>query len=437
MCKPWPGPRCADHTHQAWIKSTAALKNAKTALEEAQDAFDKARGAEAPIARAALNKARRAYDRAADRHDRSREEWESTPEGQQKLRDMITIAENAGRDERAQSLRERLENAERLRSEHMAAHRAIQSGNKAYDKLPLTEQATFNERSKKVQAQGAEVAAAAKDVKAALTEVRNAEREVERETRKLRARLRPVQAAHDAVVRAAYTEYVNHGVPADRARHYALDTANSMQTGWHYLTEDSSDRAPLYGDDPTPKVKGEGHEDHEATQRAEWGMQHSNDYRAAVAASRGAHSQYEEGIEPLKEKKERLKTLRENFEAKASAFEEKKTAYETARATLNHDIAARVGFSEEIQTYRVQPANFVRSAYRNPDGSTNAYVLTTLGKKKQPRYIPVRDTGSDDAGAYVTLTTGEKIYSSEVLSGSRSLLLTPPAEGATRFFSTR
>lgn len=434
MCKPWPGPRCADHAHQAWMKSTAAVNDSKKTLEETQKQFDEATGAESLVARAALEKARLTYERKADRHERAREEWESTPEGQQKLRDMIKIADDAGREDRAQTLRERLENAELLRSEHMAAHRAIQGGNKSFDKLPLTEQATFNDRNKKIAEQGQALSETAKSVRAAATEARNAEREVTRETNKLRAHLRPVKQAHDAIVQAAYTEYVNHGVPADRARHYALDTANSMQTGWHYLTEDSADRAPLYGDTPTPKVKGEGHEDHAATQRAEWGMQHSNDFRAAVEASQAAHAQYESRVEPLKEKKERLKTLRENFDTKASDFTEKQTAYLTARNELHHDIASRVGFSEDTTTYRVKSANFVRSAYKNPDGSTNAYVLTPLGKKKEPRYVPVREMGSDDQGAYVALTTGEKVYSSALMSNERTLLLTPPAEGAAKFF---
>lgn len=434
MCKPWPGPRCADHAHQAWMKSTSALKAAKSNLDEAQTRFDDATGAEVPVARTALEKARRGYESKADRHERALEEWESTPEGQQKLRDKIKIAEDAGRDENAATIRQRLEAAELLRSEHMAAHRAIQSGNKNFDNLPLNEQVEFNERNKQMSERETEVVSAAKEVRAALAEGRNAERDVTRETNKLRAHLRPVKQAHDAVVQAAYTEYVNHGVPADRARHYALDTANSMQTGWHYLTEDSADRAPLYGDDPTPKVKGEGHEDHAATQRAEWGMQHSNAYRAAVEASKAAHEQYESRIEPLKEKKERLKVLRDAFETKASAFEENQAAFLTDRNELQHDLAARVGFDADATTYRVNAANFVRSSYRNPDGSTNAYILTTLGKKKEPRYVPVRDMGADEQGAYLTLATGEKVYSASVMENKRTLLLTQPIEGAERFF---
>ena len=121
MCYPKPGPRCAAHTRETMITSRLALRAAHEHLESLtstnDDSWvneDTADSREEALASVCVAKAR---------YDQSRREYETTPEGQVALQQIISQMREDGLDEEAEIAQRRLLQVRTVRQSQIADHK--------------------------------------------------------------------------------------------------------------------------------------------------------------------------------------------------------------------------------------------------------------------------------------------------------------------------
>ena len=434
MCKLKPGPRCARHTLTALRAAVKECEERRDIAREAASLNDimqlNTESSEQDLmhARSVMRKALDSLEKSETAVMAAQAAFDSTPTGQRVLQEALEGA--VGDVERAR-LQERLDKAIETHETQMTAHRLQTAADRAMSALDGENADTLRKLSTEVAAANAAEEAERKSLTAAVAHVTSTRMLAESATNDMQAASDEVVFAHARLRERAFNAYVSAGVSPNMAAHYADDTVGDIRTGWQFVGDgDTRDRIPKYGDNIQAKTKGEGHEHYEATNAAAVALQNDEAWQAEVADA--------------KEKQDRFQSTFANAHAARATFKDAQSAgYEqalkaqSARTALREAADAQKHFAAKVgsgllstDTYPVDNDVFVKSAYRNADGSTNARVLVQYGGGS-PYYARVVGVGrTSQTGGFVALDNGTRVHASEL--SSRQLLLTRPEDGATK-----
>lgn len=437
MCKLAPAPRCAAHTSK---ELRVAIKNTKERASLAQDAaqaydrvaFDPDSTHEQVLkARSVMNDALKGLEQAEKAQISAQEAFDTTPTGQKRLQEAIDASDSEVDKAR---LKQRLEKAQATREVQVRAGQLQSAADKAL--LHLDE-----EESKKLDALAQEhekLEESASKSRQKISRLINAmtkqRQSVDVAQADMRESLQDVQAAHQEVRDYVINEYKKHGVSPENAEHYADDTVRSFQSGWGFVGPDSAnDRVPVYAGQFAVKTKSGEHPDANSTQSTALSLEQDDQFRAIFNRVNEANTRYSRQVEVVKEgrralavKEQTVRTETSHYATGRDKAREAARKYKVATATVATGL-------DKTTTYEVDPQRFVGSAYRNADGSTNAYVLMHYGKKSAPLYVQVQSIDSDQAGSFMLLENGSKIYSGNM--SAHDFKLIKPQEGATKLFN--
>ena len=423
MCKPLPGPRCAGHTRKAVNQKLRALAKEKVQLASLV-------GSSIPDENLSeyIQQVQLLYIEV-DQHERElleakRKYW-TTPEGQAEL---TTKIEEAETPEQAEALKEELATAKEVRRVQMQMHHLVQAGNRNLKSLTPEQSEALLERKREIL-QTEEQRHDAEQV--LIGALRTAEATPADTTNELRWTLvNDVRSSHDRLAVLLRDTYVRHGVDREMANHYAKDAIESMKgdVAGHLLSDGTRPIHTLKDTfilkEKSPMAQAAADEIHESKEVAE--------AHEKVIAS---HARYNALIPKTLESRKRQR------EVQAAVDETEKTVntlaaksrYLRQRDAHYQGLAARWG-SAPPRSYEVTKNQFVKSSYHNPDGSTNAYVLSPeFSKSTGPMYLQVTGVEEDGGGRKVlTLENGERLTGED--ANQVKFILVKPAEHAKALF---
>lgn len=469
MCQPKPGPRCSAHARTALENKRAAKDAAQQVRDDAQAALraadvsdrdERARLREVAVA------ADKAYWEAEHAHTAALRMYETTPEGMEAVRQTVEFFEAEGNHENARHVRARLVEAEETRYAQVTdlamsrrhAQRLLDATPDETAALDQADAAVAHQERLVAQYQD-EYDAADREWRAMSQEVADANR-VEDEARAESDAARDVAIeAREAAVVEAKRLYVEAGVSPRMAGYYANDMADSASRhprGNRYPSPSYGSAVGVFDNGPlrglTVKVKRDG-PDREKTLAAKAAAETDEAYLAAnqnlvEAASRlkvakANHDQVRAEVSnPINDTRQRLSRAQS---AAKYALDDAKNDAAQAQARAD-DLRARIGSGlgkDPVTTVPMRDAH--RHAFRNPDGTTNAYVYNEPSPGfPHGRYVQATGVttvhGMSAANALV-LENGRKAWlhshyartvrgAGETASGYRSLVVTEPAPGA-------
>lgn len=414
MCYPLPGPRCSNHTMKAYLSKRRAVEQAESKVNEANKQYYFAQ--ENPESTThQVNEAAFALEKSLEKLRAAQEErlaalkdWYSSPDGIEYLE---AKSADAGSDEEAQKWDELLHEARETRRYQAQSMELVRATQRGLNSL-------YPEESQKLlakQEEGKQAAKAVEDLNPKILEANRTFKERSQQAQDAEAYVQSTQAAakrhRDALARLVRDEYVRNGVDSRMANHYALDTVNSMQEGWHYLADDSSRRVPNWGQNITIKTKGEGDKATNATRAS---LQQSEAFKEALDVVRIKH---EEAAAAIPVAQQALLAQKESRVELDNILAERESLTQRVDAIRLEYDKMRAGYGNGTQRgehYDVGYTHFVRSSYVNPDGSTNAFVFSRELNKKVPVFVPVESTGKDSGGFFITTSAGQKMYSADM-----------------------
>lgn len=436
MCQPKPGPRCSAHARDRFDKLGNARLKAELAYISAQQNLDKVEKEvtgtrDVVAARLALTEAHEHLIETTEKFAEARKDWYSTPEGQKFLetrlegdalseseRERVAAELDEGRATRERQMRAwNLVSAARQRLEDLdhdsEGYRDIQDARDALEAADDTLVAT-NERI-------IGLSKAHNDAVAARDEAMG----------ELRARLSRVTDAHQALARKVRDTYVSFGVPRELANHYANDTVAAFQEGYAYLSEDSTNRTPWFNSTLNVKQKS----DVPLTWHAKEAMENTDVLADEMRSVQVAHASYNAAIDSAQKAHARAIEARSALSDAINDRDDLLDLRHKRQADLFHAQARVSSGSVGTVDYLVAPAQFIKSVYVNPDGSTNGSVLDMTATAGTPVYVGITEVGSDSRGRYVATELGERLYGDDLRARKAQLRLIDPQEGAVRAIS--
>lgn len=437
MCKLNPGPRCASHTHDALKKSVIKVKSTIDTVRAVSDEYNKvslnprSTNAETLAARASMGNALADLSAAEQSREEAQAAYDSTPTGQRDLLKKKEKASASGDTDEENALASRLEQAVLTRTTQMNAHQIISKGEQRLKKLD-------NELKGEIAESDSAVESADSVLEEVMPKLIDANRELYEATSRVDEAKAltdtahaDVDIAHQSIYAKVNQAYIDAGVSIKQAEHYAIDTLNSYRSGWEYLTDDSKDRLPNYIDAIVIKIKGFDHKDNVATASAAAALEDSPEFRELCAQASRAHAEYRLTLTALKGAKNAHKEADITMSEISATYEEDRDnslALDRANYRLKANIASDM---LETHTFDVNKEKFVSSAYKNADGTTNAYVLVKHSTRA-PMYFRVTDVERDESGSYLRLETNDKVYASDL--ETFQLRLVTPLDGAVHLF---
>lgn len=438
MCKIAPGPRCASHTRKNLRKARTRVAHALNDVRESSRLYDEvatnpeARNAQLLAARARMEKSLESLRSAEVEQEEAQKAFDSTPTGQEELQDRINAAQELGDNDEVASLSARLAEAKETREAQMNANRILSTGENRLRRLTDTDKQTLTTLESEAETARTQLTEAEAKVRQASVNLARTRQDLEKVQTSTNNAMAEVKTAHEAIATRVKQAYLDAGVSPSRADHYTADTMHSVQDGWEYLSEDSADRAPRFNDDFVVKVKGFEHPDNLATAAAEDALANDPEFAQMRQEASRSHAAYAASLTPLKEAKAAHKETDKAMSEASAEYSTHRVAYVSATKTLDVAKATIASGMREGEYYEVDKDRFISSAYRNPDGTTNAHVLIKH-PKRAPMYLPVSEISRDKGGAFLRLNTGDKVYAAEM--SARSLRLVRPAEGAAHLFN--
>lgn len=438
MCKIAPGPRCASHTRKNLRKARTRVAHALNDVRESSRLYDEvatnpeARNAQLLAARSRMEKSLESLRSAETEQQEAQKAYDSTPTGQEELQERITAAEELEDSEEVTALTARLDEAKATREAQMNANRILSAGETRLRRLSNSQKETLSALEQEAEASRTQMSEAEKKVRQASAELSQTREALDKVQTSTNNAMTEVKAAHEAIAARVKQVYLDAGVSPSRADHYTADTMHSIQDGWEYLSEDSADRAPKFHDDFTVKVKGFDHPDNLSTAAAEDALANDPEFGAMRQEASRAHAAYSASLTPLKEAKAAHKEKDKQMAEAAAEYSTTRATYVAAAKKVDVAKATIASGMHEGEYYDVDKDRFISSAYRNPDGTTNAHVLVKH-PKRAPMYLPVSEISRDKVGAFLRLNTGDKIYAAEM--SARSLRLVRPVDGAEHLFN--
>lgn len=434
MCKLKPGPRCARHTLTALraaakerderrqIAVEAALLNDSVQLNPDSSEFDLMES------RSVMRKALDGLEKADRSVASAQAAFDSTPTGQKSLREAVEAAVS---DVDRIRLQERLDRAVETHNTQMEAHRLQTAADKALSSLEGDDAKALAEMDSAVAKTSVTEERERKALTSAVENVTATRVSAENAANEMRTSSDEVNLAHSRLRERARAAYVSAGISESMADHYAEDTVGDIRTGWQFVGDgDTRDRIPKYGDEIHAKTKGEGHEHYESTTAAAAALESDSAWQSEVADARAKQEKFQRSFASTHAARAAFKEAQEVGYNQALKYQSARTALREAVDARKH-FAAKAGSGLlKADTYVVSSDSFVKSAYRNSDGSTNAKVLVQYGSGA-PYYAKVVGVGrTQQTGGFVALDNGTRIHASEL--SSRQLLLTRPEKGATK-----
>lgn len=436
MCKAYPERRCHGHALTKMQSTLRQLDKAKerynAALSRSQKVLNNPSASPAEVMRVRSAVESCAYDVEVqtDAFEKARIEYYATDKGYTELTKKIEVSESAIDKIKLEKFAAKIK---AMRDFQDSAGDLRKTSEKEWSKATDDEKEQAKELDAELEQRDRVVGEAKAMLDKQMDVVRQAREEVNATTAESKDNLQVARTvAYKNASEVIFNAYKDQGIPDEFARHYADDSVNSANTSYAYYGPNSiEDRMPLYSD-VTIKVKSEGHEHAEATRRAAEALQSDPAYKEVIDTANRVNNQYTASVHAMVAAHRSLRDAVKEKEVVQQVYSKALQNHKDAKAKRDVYIANISSGMKDVQTYDVDPKTFVSSAYRQSDGSTNAYVLFGSGRKV-PYYARVKDVVKNPPqGSYMVLENGVKIYA--VSLQSHALRLVKPDENSQKLF---
>lgn len=432
MCKEWPGARCAAHTGANYTAAKDQTRKAARVFIEARNELDAAlanpdvTGSEMAAAQLKFAHAEERLNDAKDLEQKAKEAWASTPGGRAALdREYATLLAQGNKEE-AESILKTLEVGEEIRNYRDEAQRiaatAFKNAQGVNDEVKAEiaqKQALVDEHSDNLAKAHGDIAARSKRLKLARKE------EVAVQANTMRS-LRAVKTSQERVHQLLAKAYVEAGVDEKLANHYASDSIANMDAGSEHFSATPGDKLPLFK--PTVEVKlktGDA-----GTYGALRNLTEDKRYLAATESLSKTVSEYTQGVSALKAAKQTVQGIDNDLYNSVKGVTPESDAVKKLREEILETKALHAAGLADTQTFPVGFSGFVKSSYKNPDGSSNALVRLNNVGGGLPGYVEVDKIVRDTKSPHVVLRNGIKLSVEELKTSS--IKLVAPQKGAMK-----
>lgn len=432
MCKEWPGARCAGHTGANYTSAKDQTRKAARALIEANEALDAAlanpdvSGADMASAQLKVAHAKERLETAQDTEQKAKEVWASTPGGRAALEREYAVLLAQGDKEVADGILKTLEAGEEIRRYREEAQKIAVVAFKNVQATSAEVKEEIAQKQALVDAHQNNLLKAHGNISSRSSKLQEVRKEAVSAQTAARRSLKAVRTAQERVHNLLVKAYVEAGVDQKLAQHYASDSIADMDKGYEHFSATPGDKFPLFKDNVEVKLKS----GNAGTYAALRNLAEDKRYIAATESLTKAVSQHHESVSTLKAAKQAVQTIDNDLYNSVKDVTPESEAVTKLREEILETKALHATGIADQKTFPVGFSGFVKSSYKNPDGSSNALVRLENVGGGLPGYVQVDKVVRDDKNPHVVLRNGIKMSVEELKTATIKLL--PPQKGARK-----